>query len=160
MLFNTQRNFCLLSYGSRFSQNPVSSFFGRESKNSDLLSTSIGIFSSPGDCLHLFCRSLIFSYHCRTSSVFFRLYSCSPPCSGDFLYVQLYNEGGIYLGIKSMFNEKFSESLTSVLPITAIVLLLCFTVAPIPVSYTHLRVDRLPDDLHITQNQVAIADLF
>ena len=31
-----------------------------------------------------------------------------------------------------MFNAKFSEALTSVLPITVIVLLLCFTVAPIP----------------------------
>ena len=36
------------------------------------------------------------------------------------------------MGIRSMFNAKFSEALTSVLPITVIVLLLCFTVAPIP----------------------------
>lgn len=35
---------------------------------------------------------------------------------------------------KSMLNEKFREAITSVLPITLIVLLLCFTVAPIPNS--------------------------
>lgn len=33
---------------------------------------------------------------------------------------------------RSMFYEKFHESVTSVLPITIIVILLCFTVAPIP----------------------------
>ena len=38
------------------------------------------------------------------------------------------------MSIRSMFKEKFTEALTSVLPITAIVLLLCFTLAPIPNS--------------------------
>ena len=33
---------------------------------------------------------------------------------------------------KKLLNEKLNEALTSVLPITVIVLLLCFTIAPIP----------------------------
>lgn len=36
------------------------------------------------------------------------------------------------MGNKKLLNEKLDEALTSVLPITAIVLLLCFTIAPIP----------------------------
>lgn len=36
------------------------------------------------------------------------------------------------MGNKKLLNEKMNEALTSVLPITAIVLLLCFTIAPIP----------------------------
>ena len=35
---------------------------------------------------------------------------------------------------KSKFKEKFEETLKAVLPILAIVLLLCFTIAPIPPS--------------------------
>ena len=35
---------------------------------------------------------------------------------------------------RSKLREKIKEALTSVLPITAIVLLLCFTVSPIPSS--------------------------
>ena len=36
------------------------------------------------------------------------------------------------MGNKKLLNEKMNEALTSVLPITVIVLLLCFTIAPIP----------------------------
>ena len=35
---------------------------------------------------------------------------------------------------RSKFKEKLTETLTAVLPILAIVLLLCFTIAPIPPS--------------------------
>lgn len=38
------------------------------------------------------------------------------------------------LSINSKFKEKFSETLMAVLPILAIVLLLCFTIAPVPPS--------------------------
>lgn len=36
------------------------------------------------------------------------------------------------MGNKKLLNEKMNEALTSVIPITAIVLVLCFTIAPIP----------------------------
>ena len=41
-------------------------------------------------------------------------------------------EGGIVLHLNRQFSEKLQESMASVLPITAIVLLLSFTLAPMP----------------------------
>ena len=38
------------------------------------------------------------------------------------------------LSIRSKFQEKLSETLKAVIPILAIVLILCFTIAPIPPS--------------------------
>ena len=42
--------------------------------------------------------------------------------------------GGRMLNNRSKLREKALEALSSVLPITAIVLLLCFTISPIPSS--------------------------
>lgn len=48
--------------------------------------------------------------------------------------INTYRKGGEYLSVKKIFGEKLSEALKAVMPIVGIVLVLCFSIAPVSTS--------------------------